>query len=350
VYFFRWQSPCVVGGIGCIIVLSLWPHDTAAGEWKERLRTEAPPKWTALEQYYAKMEMSYRKIIAIPTEGKPIPESFLGTIYQDVCVNGDRIVCTSHHVGKDDSGKSVDTTFVRGVNSRYFFELAKTAPDADTFILSNFQPVSDKARQKVFNGGASNARIAFAGSQFGRLSDIIKDPRFTISNIHGVRRDGKEVVQFEYGFTAETPDKQAPPQHKEPWAEHGVVVVDPQHSWCILRTHFDNPNWTGDETVEYGDAIDGFPIPRRCTHTSTHKKGMGNGLIICEFDKLVHRDIPESEFTLSAFGLPEMQVPGEQKPQTLWRWLLGIGIALGVLAVLLRIYVKKKRQQTPQQV
>lgn len=331
---------------GGILLLSLCSQGSSAEGWKERLLTEAPPKWRDLEQYYSKIDVSYRKVIGAPPEGKPFPWSFVGTVQLDIRENGERIVCTTHRVGKDRAGKQEDSTQVDGVNSRYAFQLVKTTPDADTFVLANLEPVSDKAREKI--RGKVDFTMIFK-IQGKRLTDIIEDPLYTIK-AYGVQRKEREVVQMEYDFPLAHWDRTDASQKGASPVEHGTVIFDPKHSWCVLKYHFDNPNWIGDGTLEYGEEVDGFPIPRRCTYTAKSKKGHGNQLITYEFDKIVHRDIPESEFTLSAFGLPEMPLPGEQKPQTLWRWLLGIGIALGVLAVLLRVYVKKKRRQMPQQV
>lgn len=329
--------------IGGVILLALCRSEAVAVDWKERLLSEAPPKWSALEQYYAKMEASYRKTFAVPPEGKPFPLSFQGTIYYEILTNGGMMVCTHRHVGKDSQGKQRDTTKVLGVNARYAFELGKTALDAETFILTNFQISNDRARHKVRgSGGAEFDKILEV--QGFRMLDIIKNPQLTITNVLGVQRNGKELVQLEYDRQLVEYDRQDPSQKKITGTEHSIVFLDPERYWCIREYHFDNPDWKGDGSLEYGDADDGFPILRRCTHTATHHKGYGTMLITYEFDKLVHRDIPESEFTLSAFGMPELQLPGEQKPRTLWRWLIGIGIALGALAVLFRVYMKKKRQ------
>jgi hypothetical protein len=341
------RSSFIELAIVCVVIM-FFLHEPVAASWKERLLSEAPPKWMALEEYYSKVEASYRKIFDIPPEGKPFPLSFQGTIYYDVRENGGMMVCTDHHVGKDGKGKQRDTTKVRGVNSRYAFNLGKSAPDADTFVLANFQAVDDQARQKVRGSGGDDYNLAFK-VQGVRLIDLIKDPLFTI-DARGVQRNGKELVQLEYDRKLVKRDRNDPSQTMAAGTEHGIVLLDPEHSWCIREYHLNNPDWKIDGTLEYGDEVDGFPILRRCKHTAMNKQGLGTMLITYEFDKLIHRDIPESEFTLSAFGLPEVQVPGEQKPRTLWRWLLGIGIVLGMLAILLRIYVKKKRQQVSQRI
>lgn len=327
--------------IGCSVII-FCPHDLIAASWKERLLLEAPPKWRALEEYYSKVEASYRKTFSTPPEGKPFPLSFEGTIYYKSRQNGEMMVCTDHHVGKDGKGNQRDTTRVRGMNSHYAFALGKSAPDADAFILANFESVNDKARQKVRGSGGGEYDLAFK-IQGIPLNELIKDPLFTI-DARGVQQNGKEMVQLEYDRKLVTRDRKDPSQTKPAGTERGIVLLDPEHFWCIREYHLDNQNWKIDGILEYGDDVDGFPILRRCQHTATQKKGLGTMLITYDFDKLDHRDVPESEFTLSAFGLPEVQVPGEQKPRTLWRWLIGIGITLGVLAILLRVYMKKRRQ------
>ncbi len=329
--------------IGCILAVVFCPLEPVAADWKERLLSEAPPKWIALEQYYSKMDASLRKTFAVSSEGKPFPLTFQGTIYYDTRQNGAMMVSTHHYVGKDGEGKQVNTTIVHGANSRYAFTLGKAAPDAESFILSNFEPLNDQVLQKVHGSGGGENDIGLAFMVQGvRLVEYIKNPHFTF-DAHRAQPNGKEMVQLEYERKLMKRDRNAPSQTMPAGIEHGVVLLDPEHFWCVREYHVNNPNWKIDGTVEYGDEVDGFPILRRCQHIATHKQ-LGTEIITYEFDKLIHRDIPESEFTLSAFGFPEVQVPDEQKPRILWRWLIGIGVALGVVSVLLRVYVKRKRQ------
>jgi hypothetical protein len=52
--------------------------------------------------------------------------------------------------------------------------------------------------------------------------------------------------------------------------------------------------------IEYEGSQDGFPLPKRVTDYSNL------GRTIAEFDQIRHGSVPESEFTLTAFGLPEI--------------------------------------------
>jgi hypothetical protein len=332
---------------GGLLLTAMCSGDAVAADGKERLFSEAPPKWTALEQYYSKLEVSFRAIVS----SKP---ATLGPVYPDICYfdirrNGDMMVSTQRRVGKFPDGKRMDSLGVNGVNSRYAFKLGKTTPDAESFILANFQPASDEMRRKVHSRGEHHFNIVFEVNSWDciPLSKFIKDPLITITDVHDLRRGGRDMAQLSYERQWKIHDRSG--------TEHGTVILDPERYWCVCEHHSELPDILPvrkiDGFLEYGDDVDGFPILRRCQETTTYKDKTDSPLVIIyEFDKLVHRDIPESEFTLSAFGLPEVQVPGEQKPRTLWRWLVGIGIALGVLAVLLRVYVKKRRQQAPQRI
>lgn len=326
--------------IGCIVLIAICPCEAVAAGWKERLLSEAPPKWTALEQYYSKMEVSSR--MTYPTRPS-VSAQFPDIVYVDIRKNGEWMVSTMRRVGKGIDGKRMDTLNVYGVNSHYAFELGKTSPDADTFVLANFQSASDEMRRKVHAHGEHNFSSAFE-VQAVPLSEFIKDPLVAITDVRSVRRGEREMAQLDYARQLVMHDRNDSSKAKASGTEHGTVVLDPEHYWCVRECHFDRSDCKSDMFLEYGDDVDGFPILRRYQDTTTYKDGTGSMVINYEFDKLVHRDIPESEFTLSAFGLPEMQLPSEQKPRTLWRWLTGIGIVLGTLAILLRVYLKKKRQ------
>jgi hypothetical protein len=337
--FFQGRSLLDLLAIGYILLLGVSPGEVGAADWKERLLSEAPSKWAALEQYYAQMEVSFRKIYTTtPKSSGSFPPQFPDVAHFDIRKNGDLMVSTLRRTGKWPDGKRMDGLNVYGINSRYAFELGKTSPNDDSFLLADFQRASDEIRRKVHAHGEHGFGFAFEVNGES-LSKFIKDPNVTILDVRGVQRDGREMAQMEYTQQLKKRDQQN-------GVEHGSVVLDPEHFWCVREYHSDLPDNNFDGIVEYGEDVDGFPILRREQDTTTYKDGMFTGKLVItyEFDNLVHRDIPESEFTLSAFDLPEMQLPGEQKPPTLWRWLISIGIAFSVMAVLLRVYMKKKRQ------
>ncbi len=323
--------------LGCAALVSICCRVAVADGWKDRLLSEAPPKWAALERFYSKMEVSFREIVTVPPEDPfRIPGSFLGTTTCDTRQSGELYVAVIRSSGQRGEEK-VESTVVRGVNSRYGFQLGKTAPDAKQFILVKMEPASDEMRGKLW--GDAGRHFLYAFTVLGvRLSDLIKYPGFTIKEVRGVQYNGKEMVQLTY-------DRQYPPEAKVSGPEQGTVILDPEQYWCVQEFRYDNPLRKGVETVEYAGAIDGFHIIQRCTHKTTNKQ-YGSLIFTMEYDKVTPRDIPESEFTLSAFGLPDIPLPSEQKPPTLWRWLIGIGIGLGAIAFLFRRLWK--RRQIPQ--
>lgn len=336
---FCWRTFLFGLAVSCAALRMVWPGEVIAADWKERLLTEAPPKWAALEQYYAKMEASIRKIY---TEKPKFNVEYPDFDQLDIRKNGDWTVFLLHRVGRASDGKRMDKFSVFGINSRYAFTLRKPEPDTEAFILGKLIPAHDGQGRKVHRYEEYEFSNVFEvnSGNCDRLSELIKNPIVTITDVRGVKRGGREMVQLSYERPIEKSDQIR-------GTEHGTVVLDPEHCWCVRENYAEAPDFMParkiEAILEYGDDVDGFPILRRKQEKTTYGDGKGMQVTTWEFDKLAHRDIPESEFTLSAFGMPELQLPGEQKPNTLWRWLLGIGIALGVLAVLLRVYVKKKQ-------
>lgn len=340
-YLFRWRFVSLDRVIWCVIFLAMFPREAIAASWKERLLAEAPPKWTAMEEYYSKMEVSFRQYVPV------LPQSLVGRApdlaYFDIRKNGDMMVSSLRRVGKYADGKKMDQLRILGINKRYAFKLAKTSPDADTFILEKYESASDEIRQQVQSRGGLNFTSSFRVNGM-LLSEFVKDSLVTITDIRSLQRGGREIAQLDYHRQLVYHDSNDPSKNKIIGTEEGVVVLDPEHCWCIREHHFVLPSLKCDVALEYGDDVDGFPILRRVQDTTVYKNSTGTMRTVWEFDKLVHRDIPESEFTLSAFGMPEMQLPGDQRPHTLWRWMIGIGIALAALAILLRVYWQRRRQ------
>jgi hypothetical protein len=107
------------------------------------------------------------------------------------------------------------------------------------------------------------------------------------------------------------------------------------------------PSVTKSGSYEYRDAGDGFPILQRivCKYNNPAKSYERDDTY--EFD-LREADVPEDDFTLSAFGFKEpVGVKPPERPRT-WLWLLATAAGLAVLAVLFAVLKRRAARGTPQ--
>ncbi|HUY31751.1 MAG TPA: hypothetical protein VMV69_03150 [Pirellulales bacterium] len=108
-----------------------------------------------------------------------------------------------------------------------------------------------------------------------------------------------------------------------------TVTLDAEHDWLIRDARLQRANEEGGNahiTVEYADVSTGIP---KSVAIQVERGTRSCAFTTCEF-----AETPESEFTLSFYGMPDLNAP-PRKPRALW-WLLGSGVLAVVAALLLR--------------
>jgi hypothetical protein len=132
------------------------------------------------------------------------------------------------------------------------------------------------------------------------MSSIIADGGSPIQRVSLVRRDDKTYLKIEFDF------KKGGNKRLRKLA--GSVLVAPEEKWVIHEYEFtDTINvWQG--RVEYGQPQDGFPVPKRVVSTrlilgERHPTDIDT----YDFNELHFGDVPDSEFQLPAFGLPDVR-------------------------------------------
>lgn len=123
------------------------------------------------------------------------------------------------------------------------------------------------------------------------------------------------------------------------WIHDGILYFNPDRLWAIQEFTFAATNAKGEE--EHASQVTTFqvdqeklPLVKRSVINADTKAGSVN--VITAFDRFGYRRIPNEEFTLSAFGLPEVGAPSLLARGRLWMVLVGAGIACVVLAVVIR--------------
>lgn len=133
------------------------------------------------------------------------------------------------------------------------------------------------------------------------------------------------------------------------------MYLDPNRSWCLRQVkEAEKIFWNGvlyrtmdwDWQYEVMDHPSGFPIIQRYTATydgvyqKDNRKSRGD--IRAEYQLEVDDGVPTSEFTLSAFGLPEPMGVKPLPKSHAWLWLLMAAITAAALAILFS-WLKRRR-------
>ncbi|MBY0232122.1 MAG: hypothetical protein K2W96_22825 [Gemmataceae bacterium] len=171
--------------------------------------------------------------------------------------------------------------------------------------------------------------------------EAMKEPGFVVRDYSRLH-EGADAGLAQFVFSIPERPKPAPPGKEG--MEEAVVKLDPKHDWRIVeyRANLRVGKDTGlvERTIEY-EPQGGFV--RRVDQTATFN---GTFKVVSKIttDAVEFRDIPESEFSLSAYGLPEPgDTPVKQPSSWPWYvWLLGVGLALLLAAILFRVLLSRK--------
>ena len=119
------------------------------------------------------------------------------------------------------------------------------------------------------------------------------------------------------------------------------IEFDPEYAWAVRRFEvLMNPDndVKRSGSVEYSGMNDGRPIVKRVVDSNPMDYRVVE-ITEIKFDQKLNA----GDFTLSAYGLPEVnQKPGDGRAIPLNYWLFGFGAIALVLAIIIRLALRKR--------
>jgi hypothetical protein len=333
---------CAAGpGIAMLLALSnaCFAFD-GESNLRERLRTEAPQAWDTLAENLLHSEGDGTRTETVTDSGK-VAESKTTRIAFRLAGPAVRIEATGAETGNQ---------AVFCMNSRYGFQLNRDA-ESQPFVIRSTRP---RTRED-----ASTAKFGIAGFGFeefdvgllqflgapwivdGRpLSSMICRTDSKIQSITPVEYEGRDCVDVRFSYF--------PSDENENEFTDATVILDPAKKWSVQKYECTTSWGKVSGEVKY-DAADGdWPVPQHVTQRmeGTTEKSTYVNAVTFEFNTIQRRNVPDSEFTLSAFDLPELTFPGDQPaPSRRRQWLILGNVILGSVfaLVLLMRYVRQRR-------
>ena len=172
-----------------------------------------------------------------------------------------------------------------------------------------------------------------------RISTLLKEQTITVDAVSEIVEAGRKQLKVNFKSTKEV-SKAFP-------FRSGWFLVSPDEGWILTKYELAIKSFPKylDCVVEYQLSADGPLLPAKVTFRDPWST------VVTTFENLRHETVPESEFTLTAFGLPDISKPiAEPTPGGSARWYyLAAGLAV-VVAVGLKTYssrVASRRQPTP---
>ncbi len=256
--------------------------------------------------------------------------------------NGKLLVISSEHTTKGKRDYGGEEAY--GVNPKYAFRLQRKSSASPWVVVQ----IEDLSKTSVPENIARRFDQMAAGiTRLVRveetpLFEILRRPDFQVLRCQTVSREGEELVEIVFSYPHKV--EQAPLPYVQ--AQSGSLLLDPKRFWCLRSCDLKAENGTITSRVkELSDSGGSFPIPK-CIETENNwiftKEQIAKGFppknkqqMRWDYDLSEPDRLPDdSEFTLTAFGLPEPPGLEWRKPTPWYLWLAlagGFCLLLGVL-------------------
>jgi hypothetical protein len=165
--------------------------------------------------------------------------------------------------------------------------------------------------------------------------EVFPNPPFVIRRVTSLSKDGVALARVEFEFKRTDAEIA---KNKGRRITSGWFVARPDENWVIQEYQASTPSSSDflNIKVDFEGKEDGFPLPKRITRYTA----VGRYEVI--LDSIQHRPTPESEFTLAAFGLPEIdRTPRPASPNLRAYWLIAIGVVVFIVAIGLKVYSRR---------
>ena len=331
-------------------VLFLMLQDPARGQvneelLKKRFLSEYPAAIEAWERHFSNaqgvVKWTEETILTHRDTGKK-DQSSRGATYSFKCKMPDMAsaIETSEREGRVKNR-------VRGYNKEYSFSLRKDG-DGKEFSIQSLE-TKGPDYPSIFLPLRRYLHSPY--STHIALKSIISLPRFSVRGVSPVSREGKGLLRIDFDCPID------PPKNPRKGMEYtggieGTLLLSPEEKWVLYEYECRRKKGTPGSykgTVDYEWTSDGFPIPKKVTHHSTLNHPDGDRVETLTYDCQEFRftDVPDNNFTLAAFGIPESVAKPSKTARGLGLgfWLLALALVSLALAVFIKIASTRLRKR-----
>lgn len=310
-----------------LLVCSAPTYGDESDDLLERVRNEYPAAVKRLETAYSRVRGSGRSETRIPLLTAPGERTIVADF--SFAFDGDRKRVVESIVDATPQKTRVGHR-AHCMNGEHAFWLSRETSDTP-YLLNGHGNAEDG-----YNAVADDEIMEAVGSSLSAASNlygmpmswILESPRFRFTKATAAPEEDREFIELEF----ENPEPNPGPRGIS-GVYAGTIVVDPASAWRIQRAviFFDQSlKRPFHIEVEYGPSVDGSPVPRRLTVLEPRPMTRE-----WRFDDIEFAGAPESEFTLTAFGLPEIsQHSADDQTGTPFRAWIVVAGALGLLVAI----------------
>jgi hypothetical protein len=318
-----------------VLVCTVFPRPSWSqedGELAQRFRDEAPRKWKEYRAFAERLQGSVT--VAIIRNDRMI-----GNYRREIKQNASCKLMLRQSLLPESPGGELSA-----YNPTYGFSLKRRRED-QSWAVSGVELEEARIRKahQVLEDG-SNPACELLQLWTEDLSELTRKSSFAVRRAIPAHRDGVELVQIDFDNT-----HPIEPSGEEPFCpiQSGIMFLDPNHFWCLrawdLQLKYNRSEPKNTAAIEYRDRSAEYSIPKRIRIEHMDPRDPPKSSTwVRDFDFEEPASLPaDSEFTLTAFGLPE---PFGAEPRgSLWYlWAAGAGfVCLG-----LGFFIRRRSQQS----
>ncbi len=321
-----------------IVVLA--PSGTIeADELSARFLRDAPDAWRKWRDLHSPTE----KVVRHVRQGSA------GNVYtysEHYKHNAECTVCMTTSEDKDPMGETRSRREVWGINDRYAFYLkqkTETSPwtIAHLVLLKEGNEAPEIRNQLKRMIWMTNNDLLFIESE--NLPEMVSKPYFKVLAARLVNEDGVDAVEIDFQYPHPR-DETLPYFNNAVRIDSGSIILDPNRYWCmrsfkVSGTYANGVKYTDYQRNEIRDTQPPSLSKSEGQESSTVQSSKQETRIErVEFS----RRPPKSDFTLSAFGLPE-PIGTVERPTPLYLWVALAGIVLVVSGAAIRRYATRTK-------
>jgi len=274
-----------------------------ASELKNRFLEEAPQAWRELRQWMSTYTVTVEANRVSRLENSPEKRVFQKEYRFALC--GQRKLVWAKRI-PDHGARSVV-----GINDKYSFEVSRE-PNVESYYLTGHAPANATNSRQLKNLNqylatlrASHTIVIFPidgmlGASTHDSSDDLADwsSKFRLVNVQPVTHNNRsDLVRVSFKWFA--PNRPSDQPYDGWWA-----ILDPSDHWKVLVSEGRYAWGRWRREVEYQRGLNEEPFPKRLIDAMISDKG--SEITIYRIDRPTTCSLPQEQFTLTAYGLPEI--------------------------------------------
>jgi hypothetical protein len=322
--------------LACVAIL-LWNGKSVGQSPADRFSTEASSAWQNYQERAKRLQGSFSITFdAVTGSTRETLKRHITFKQREGCA-----FYLQQRLGPQD-----ETGWARVLNPKYGFELNRRRPDGPWAVsqmksdsISN--PRFESPERDVLLWSTCPINLALA---INSAKVVPVEPGFSVKRVEANKEDNHGQVRVDCSY-----DPKGDPRTL---SFDGSIVYDPTHYWVILeyegRIGQTAPGQgTATRSVkvsnEYLYTDDGFPILQRIQKQVKNPQKLYTSTDTYEFE-LSEANVDASEFTLTAFGLPEPPGLAVGSPTRWYLWAIILGVLCIGIAALLRWRTRRKER------